>query len=225
MALIVTKIKSQRSIRVRVRRGSGFAITARRGTASTRLRCAAAGRALAVRVSSFHANQIAAISVVVIAIAVAVTATGVCSASVRAPRFGRPGFWKYEIVSTPQLFARKATEVATAIQRHAGRAAASAIVSGIAGKRYRSCTRVGRTKNAMARMATAVTVRVAVSRRTYRIATSTAAAIAALPIATPGMPIKGRGSTSDAHPFVSTTDRPATEMSAQGFHALTERYG
>jgi hypothetical protein len=116
--------------------------------------------------SELHASQIAATSDAVIAIAVAVMAIGVWSALVKTPRFGSPGFWKYEIVSTPQLFAKNATEVATAIQRHAGRAAASAIVSGIAGKRYRSCTRVGRTKKAIARIATAVTVRIAVSRCT-----------------------------------------------------------
>jgi hypothetical protein len=100
----------------------------------------------------------AATSVAVTAIAVAVMAIGVCSALVKAPRFGRPGFWKYEMVNTPQLFAKNATEITTAIQRQAGRATASAIVSGIAGKRYRSCTRVGSTKKAMARIATAVTV-------------------------------------------------------------------
>ena len=88
-----------------------------------------------MRLSVLHASQIAANSVAVIAIAVAVTAIGVWSTSVKTPRFGKPGFWKYEMVSTPQLFAKSATEVTIAIQRQAGRAAASAIVSGIAGKR------------------------------------------------------------------------------------------
>ena len=152
-------------MRVSARRGSGFAITARFGIVSTRLRCVSAGRTLVV-FSDFHAIRIAATSAAVTAIATTVMVIGVCSASVSGPRFGKPGFLKYGRVNTPQLLAKNATEITTAIQRHAGRAAASAIVNGIAGKRYRSCTRVGRTKKAIARMATAVTVRIAVSLRT-----------------------------------------------------------
>ena len=122
-------------MRVMVRRGSGRAITARFGTASTRFRSDPVGRVLVAVFSELHVSQIAAASVAVIAIETVVMAAGVCSTSVKAPRFGKPGFWKYEMVNTPQLFAKNATEVTTAIQRHAGRAAASAIVSGIAGKR------------------------------------------------------------------------------------------